>query len=218
MTTSVQAPSTASGGFDLATWLRRHQTRLLWVLGALALAAAVVWWTMESGRRAERQAERVLNEARVAFGSGNLPLAANDLGRLSDQFPRTRSAQEGALLLAQIRLNQGQHQQAITFLRDFLDRGPREEFRAGAWGLLGAAYEDLGQSVPAGEAYLEASRSARFDFLKAQYLSDAGRGFWAAGDTARALEAYRAIVTQYDRTPQVTEAKVRIAELTRGGK
>ena len=53
-------------------------------------------------------------------------------------------------------------------------------------------------------------------FLRAQFLSDAGRSWVAAGDTAKALAAYREIVTKLDSAGTVVEAKVRIGELTRG--
>jgi hypothetical protein len=55
------------------------------------------------------------------------------------------------------------------------------------------------------------------DFLKAQMLADAGRAWVAAGDTAKALEAYRRIVKDLPKEGAVTEAKVRLGELTRGG-
>ena len=53
-------------------------------------------------------------------------------------------------------------------------------------------------------------------FLKAQYLSDAGRTWVAAGDTAKALRDYETVVSGMDSTATVAEAKVRVGELTRG--
>jgi len=52
--------------------------------------------------------------------------------------------------------------------------------------------------------------------LRAQFLSDAGRAWVAAGDTTRALAAYRAISEGADSSGAAIEAKVRIGELTRG--
>ena len=48
------------------------------------------------------------------------------------------------------------------------------------------------------------------------FLSDAGRAWTTAGDTAKAVAAYREIVTKLDSTNTVMEAKVRLGELTRG--
>ena len=81
---------------------------------------------------------------------------------------------------------------------------------------MGAAYENVGHPKDAAEAYEAAARSARMSFLKAQYLSDAGRAWLAAGDTAKALGAYQTIVTKYDSSSTALEAKVRIGEITKG--
>ena len=67
-----------------------------------------------------------------------------------------------------------------------------------------------------GTLYLVIARRAEFAFLKAQYLSDAGRCWTAAGDTTKALADYRTIVSGMDSTLAIPEAKVRIGELTRG--
>jgi hypothetical protein len=50
-------------------------------------------------------------------------------------------------------------------------------------------------------------------FLRAQYLSDAGRAWLAAGDSARARAAYEEIVTKLDSTGTAFEAKERLGEL-----
>jgi len=54
------------------------------------------------------------------------------------------------------------------------------------------------------------------DFLKAQMLSDAGRAWAAAGDTAKAVAAYKRIVDELPKEAAVAEARVRLGELTKG--
>src|SRR6266566_918213 len=80
------------------------------------------------------------------------------------------------------------------------------------------AFENQNMRRPreAGEAYENGSTAARLDFLKAQMLSDAGRAWTIAADTSRALAAYRRIVKDFPKEATVTEAKVRMAELTKG--
>ncbi len=70
--------------------------------------------------------------------------------------------------------------------------------------------------MEAAGAYEAAAAASGMPFLRAQYLSDAGRAWVAAGDTAKALTAYREIVTKLDSAGTVVEGKVRIGELTRG--
>jgi hypothetical protein len=54
------------------------------------------------------------------------------------------------------------------------------------------------------------------DFLKAQMLSDAGRAWAAAGDTTKAVAAYKRIVAELSKEAAVAEARVRLGELTKG--
>jgi tetratricopeptide (TPR) repeat protein len=103
----------------------------------------------------------------------------------------------------------------VEVLRDFAPSAGAA-FRAQAYGLLGAAYENLGRPRGAAEAYETGAGRARLDFLKAQMLSDAGRAWAVAGDTAKAIAVYRQIVNELPKEGAVTEAKVRLGELTKG--
>jgi tetratricopeptide (TPR) repeat protein len=156
-----------------------------------------------------------LGQARLAFESRNYPLAGSELSQIVENYSGTRAAQEAELLLAEVRLSQGQGQQAIDLLKRFAPSAG-SQFRAQAYGLLGAGYENAGQFREAAETYEVAARHAEHAFLKAQYLSDAGRAWVTAGDTTRALAAYRTITSKIDSTASVVEAEVRIGELTRG--
>ncbi len=137
------------------------------------------------------------------------------MSRIAENYSGTRAAEEATLLLAQVRLVQGQSQLAVQQLAKFAP-GASRQYKAQAYGLLGAAYENLGRPREAAGAYEAAAAAAGMPFLRAQYLSDAGRAWVAAGDTTKALAAYREIVTKLDLAGTVVEAKVRIGELTRG--
>jgi tetratricopeptide (TPR) repeat protein len=196
-------------------WVRAHRTASSWIGTIVLVAVGLFLWTQSTKRRSEDIASRELQGARFAFESQNLPLAASELARVIENYSGTNSAQEGRLLLANVRLLQGQPQQAIDVLRDYAP-GAGKPYRGQAYGLLGAAYENLGRFKDAGEAYETGSSAARLDFLKAQMLSDAGRAWVAAADTTRAIAAYRHIVKDFPKEGAVTEAKVRLAELTKG--
>jgi predicted negative regulator of RcsB-dependent stress response len=169
-------------------------------------------WKLVSTRQSERTASQQLNSARFALDAKNFALAASELSRISENYSGTRSANEASLLLAQVRLAQGQSQQAVQLLKDFAP-GAGSAYKAQAYGLLGAAYENLGRAKEAGEAYEEAARSAWAPFLRAGFLSDAGRAWLAAGDSGRARNAYEEIVTKLDSTASAFEAKSRLGEL-----
>jgi tetratricopeptide (TPR) repeat protein len=199
----------------LVGWIKAHRQATTWIGAALGVGLVLFLWTLSSTRRSEAIADRQLQGARYAFDNQNLPLAASELSRIVENYAGTNAASESRLLLAQTRLLQGQPQQAIEVLREFAP-GAGSAYKAQAYGLLGAAYENLGRTRDAAEAYQTAAEHARLDFFEAQLLSDAGRAWTAAGDTAKAVAAYRRIVQELPKTGPVTEAKVRLGELTKG--
>ena len=82
--------------------------------------------------------------------------------------------------------------------------------------MLAAALENAGRPADAAASYQAASDAAVVDYLKAEYLVDAGRAWLAAGRRQEAEQAYRTVVTRFAETAALTEAKVRLAELTEG--
>jgi len=196
-------------------WTKAHKKTTGWTGAILLVGAGLFLWTLSTQRRTEEIASRDLQGARFAFENQNLPLAASELAKVIANYAETNAAAEARILLANVRLLEKQPQQAVTVLKDFAP-GAAQAYRAQAYGLLGAAYEDMGQPRQAGEAYENGSAAARLDFLKAQMLSDAGRAWTSAGDTTRAVADYRRIVTEFAKEGMASEAKVRLSELTKG--
>ena len=197
-------------------WIRSHKQLAAYVAVALLVALALFAWNFLSAKTAERSAGRQIAQGRLALDSKNYPLAASVLSQVAENFSGTHAAQEAGILLAQARLAQGQTQQAIDVLKRSAPKADKY-FRAQMYGLLGAAYENALRPKDAATAYESAAGAALYPFLRAQFLSDAGRGWLATGDTAKALVAYRMIAEKLDSTNAAGEAKVRIGELTKGG-
>ncbi|HYR32546.1 MAG TPA: tetratricopeptide repeat protein [Gemmatimonadales bacterium] len=218
---AVTAATTARMGDDqdfaarVWAWIQGHRQASTYGGLAIVAIAGLLWWNHISTRQSEERAGTALNEARLAFETKNFPLASSELSSVVANYSGTRAAQEATILLAQIRLLQGQSQQAIEQLKAFAPSADAK-YRAQAYGLLGAAYDNVGHPREAAEAYAQAAAAAPMDFLTAQFLSDAGRAWVAAGDTTKAIAAYQSIVTKYDSLGTAMEAKVRLGELTRG--
>jgi tetratricopeptide (TPR) repeat protein len=217
VTTSVRAGDAAAAGREeraeaLLGWVARHRNGVIWTVLIVVVGIGLLGWRQIANRQGERVASQQLNSARLALDSKNYPLAASELARISANYSGTRSANEATILLAQTRLAQGQAQQAIEVLKDYASGAP-SEYQAQAFGLLGAAYENIGHAKEAADAYQQASSAAEMPFLKGQFLSDAGRTWLVAGDTARAKAAYEEIVTKLDSTSVAFEAKERLGEL-----
>ena len=65
---------------------------------------------------------------------------------------------------------------------------------------------------------LSAADAADVDYLKAEYLNQAGRAGVNAGKPEEAIKAYQRVVTEFPKAPGFTEAGVRLSELTKGSR
>ena len=185
--------------------------------GAIAVIALGAWMVTSSNSRKEEFAARSLMQARSAALNGNLPMASSELQKLIDTYRGTDAAREAVISLNQVRMINGQSELAAVNLREFLATNPPARYAAPAEGLLAAALENAGKHGEAAEAFRRAAAAASVGYLKAEYLVDAGRAYRNAGKVAEAQAAYREVIDKYDATTSVTEARVRLSELT-GGK
>ncbi len=219
MATTVQPtiPPRTPATPPASAWYRDRNRQLAALAAAAVLAAVIAWFLISSGRRKEEFAARSLNQARTAAEAGNLPLASSELQKLIQTYKGTDAASEAVITLNQVRMVNGQSELAAVGLRDFLATKPAAEYAAPANGLLGAALENARKYADAGAAFTSASQAADLDYLRARYLVDAARAFREAGKTQEAIAAYREVIQKFAKTSSMTEAQVRLAELT-GGK
>ena len=218
MATTVEPTRTASTAAPAVSppWYRNRQRYIIAAAALVAAMAVVAWFIMASGKRKEEFAARSLNQARAAAEAGNLPLASSELQKLISAYKGTDAASEAVITLNQVRMINGQNELAVVGLREFLGGDPPEQYRTPAYGLLAAALENAKNWEEAGKAYTEASNTAEVEYLKAQYLIDAGRAYRLGGKLDQAAAAYRTILQKYPKSSSVTEAQVRLAEITDG--
>lgn len=214
LTAQPHAPTTSTNR-SLA-WAQTNR-RLLMIAGGILLALVVgVWFVTTARSRREDFANRSLTQARNIAEAGNIPEASAEFQKIIDTFGGTMAAQEAEIALNQLRLVSGQSELAVVRLREFVAASPSPRFAAAANGLLGAALENVGRAAEAGDAYKQAAEVTQVDYLKADYLLQAGRAFAAAGKQPEAEAAYREIIQKYSETGPFVEAQVRLAELTKG--
>jgi TolA-binding protein len=218
MATTVQ-PTTrerATAPATAAPWYRDRNKQLLAIAAAVLAVALVAWLVVKSNARKEEFAAQRLNQARQAAEAGNLPLASSELQKVINEFKDTDAANEAVITLNQVRMVNGQSELAAVGLRNFLAGKPDARYAAPASGLLGAALENAQKWSDAGDAFAGAAKAADLDYLRARYLIDAGRAYREGGKTAQAIAAYREVIQKYGKTSSLTEAQVRLAELTDG--
>jgi tetratricopeptide (TPR) repeat protein len=219
MTASTGAPqpsgSAPVGGRDWGQWVREHTREVVFAIGGAVVVAAAVWLYFTSENRKEIFAAQALTKARGDAEAGDLPLAAYDLNQLMDRYGGTRAADEGAVLLGEVRLVQGgaQIDEAVKALQAFVQKRHPDYVLASAWSLLGGGLEEQRKYRDAAQAYQKASVAAPYDFLKAQYLLDAGRTAAIAGDSAGARKSYSEVLERFGALNQAAEARVRLGEL-----
>lgn len=197
-------------------WYRDRNRQLIAIAVTVAAVGLITWFLITSGHRKEEFAARSLNQARAAAEAGNLPLASSELQKLIRTYKGTDAATEAVITLNQVRMVNGQSELAAVGLRDFLATKPAPEYAAPTYGLLGAALENARKFDEAGDAFMSASKTAELSYLKARYLLDAARAYREAGKTQEAIAAYREIIQKFPKTASMTEAQVRLAELTDG--
>jgi outer membrane protein assembly factor BamD (BamD/ComL family) len=197
-------------------WFKRYRRLATGIVAVLAVAGASVWFVISARQRKANFAARALQEAQSALAAGNAALAMSDLARLTTTYGGTPAANDGAILLGQLRLSSAQPDSAIRELRQFTQSEPPARYGAAAYHLLGAALEQENKMADAAKAYQQAADMWPYDYLQAQALLDAARAYRAAGDSAQAVAAYQRILHDFSKSPSVTEARVRLAELLEG--
>ncbi len=198
---------------DWQDWVRNHLKRVGIGAGVVVVVAGSVLGYIASMRNKEAQASQALSQAWATVEAGNMPLAANDLSRLVERYSGTSAAEEGAVLLNEIRLLNGETDVAVKALQVLVGKNLQHFHQASAYALLGGGLENQGKLREAAAAYRSAAAAAELGFLKAQYLIDAGRAFAAASDTAAAKTAYGEVLTKFGELNQAAEARVRMAEI-----
>ena len=150
--------------------------KVLYIIGGvLVLLALVAWGVTVSGKRKAEFSARALDDARAAAESGNLPAASAALQKVIQSYPGTPAAEEAVITLNQVRLVNGQNELAVVNLREYLSKAHDPQYTAAANALLGTALENAHKDAEAAAAYRAAATASPVDYLKAEYLVDAGR-------------------------------------------
>ena len=210
-------PSATTDAAADQPFLTPQRIRALGIAGAAFLVVAlVVWFVITAGRRKEAYAAQALEQARDAAAQANFGVAVQGFTRVVSTFGGTPAAFEANLGIAQTHLVAGQNELAVNSLTAFLKTNPPPEYAASGNALLGTAYENLDKFAEAEAAYRKSADMATMDHLKAGALLDAGRAARLAKKPDEAKAIYNEIIAKYPKTGAITEAQVRLAEMSTG--
>ncbi len=214
VTTPAAAPEAEHPVVD---WMEKNKKLLTYAGVAVGVIAVGTWLFIETGRRKESAASDALDQARSALESGNLPAASGAFQRVATSYSGTDAAYQAELGLNEVRLASGQVQLAVDELRKFADRGPPAFYASGAWAMMGGALENLKKFDEAAKAYTRAADLAVEEYRRVDALIGVARAGRLAGKEKEAIDVLRGVVSKFGKdVPGVAEAKVRLAELTKG--
>ena len=212
-TPTLEAPIREPKAESFLDWFRIN-SRLVGVAVAVVVAVAFgFWFYNRSAALKSENADKKLLAAKQSIGSGNMPLAQSDLKKVADQYAGTGAGAEAGMLLAQLKLESGDNQGAVTVLTDLshkLNTGP---YAASVRGLLGDAYVQLGKPAEAAAAYEQAALATTLPNERAILMSKLGRAFLAAGKNDKARETWEALAAQQSSPSAAAEARIRLGEL-----
>src|SRR5215470_13053048 len=80
------SPDRAEAAFE---WLQVHSREAFWAGLAVIVLAGGAWFYRLSQQAQSRNASTALDEAEKAIASGNMPLAQNDLEKLTKRYEGT---------------------------------------------------------------------------------------------------------------------------------
>jgi predicted negative regulator of RcsB-dependent stress response len=175
---------------EFTNWARAN-IRIIVVVAVLltVLVAGLLIWRAQRAERLERAAmEFQMVEQQVA--TGNLPVVQQELARYVNRFSGTTYADEAALLLAQLQLQQGNAAEAIEVLREPASRIRRGTMGAQAALLLAAAQQATGDDAAAEATYLRVADESPMTFRRQEALNAAAALREESGNYAGAAELY----------------------------
>jgi predicted negative regulator of RcsB-dependent stress response len=209
----VSQPKAEPKAESFLDWFRINSRIVAIATAVVAAAAFGFWFYNRSNVLKAENADRKLLAAKQSLNSGNLPLAQSDLKKVADQYAGTSAGAEAGLLLAQVKLEQSDNQGAVTTLKELAAKNETGPYATPIRSLLGDAYSQLGKPAEAAAEYERAAQLTTAPNERGLLLAKIGRAQTAAGNTAKAREAWEALANQQDNAGLAAEARVRLGEL-----
>jgi predicted negative regulator of RcsB-dependent stress response len=213
--TGAPAPARQPKAESFLDWF--HINSRLVTIGAIVVLAAVggAWYYQTAKTRKLENADKQLLLAKQSLqpGNPNLPLAESDLGKVADRYAGTPAGAEAGLLLGQLKLEKGDNQGAVTYLKGLADKLSTGPNASAIRGLLGDAYAQLEKPAEAAAEYERAAGLTAMPNEKAYLLSKAGHAYMVAGKNPEARRIWEGLAANQDSPALAAEARVRLGEL-----
>lgn len=193
----------------------KHHMRLLFgIVGAGILILAIVVFSRNSGRQSAERAAGIMAAAQSDLSRGALEPAAARLAELIANSGGTAAGKQAAIVLADVRFNQGRFQEAADIYEAALTRMEDDPILGAAIRSgLAACRENLGQPDAAAALYQELAAGTGSVALKGDMLMAAARNYAKAGRIQEARTIYQDLAENPDNSRVAENAALRLAEL-----
>ncbi|HEU4631175.1 MAG TPA: tetratricopeptide repeat protein [Gemmatimonadaceae bacterium] len=196
---------------SVGDWFTLHVREVVVGVVVVLVAVAGVFFYRQVTAANRRSAEQQFFAAQAQAADPAAQQKALD--QVISNFEGTPSAAQAAMLLAQLRYDEGKYDEGLAALRRLQQGGVSDEFAASVDALIAAGLEGKGSFGEAAARYLAAAEKARFDADRQSYLADAARAYRLAGNEAEAVKLWTQLASD-PANPHSAEARVRLGELT----
>jgi tetratricopeptide (TPR) repeat protein len=195
-------------------WLEANARLLAILAGAVLLVVVVaVLWTQARARAAEQASVRA-TEMSALYWRGEYARVLTEADAIRKQYPGTLGAADAARMKADASFWQGDFKQAAQNYEVYLEEVKTPSpVRSAVRRNLAQALEGDKQSAAAAKIYEELGKEPGPRLLRAENWLSAGRAWRAAGDSAKAIAAFRTVSREFTDTPFAANAEVALGEL-----
>ncbi len=211
----IKEDALVTAAFRATEVWERHGRAILIAAGAVVLAIVLALFVMRTRAQSEERAQGELFRGILSMGQGDYVTAGPMLKELVDNSPGTKAAREATRYLGDIALAQSKPAEAVTWYQKYTGKegGDKAAALAGVWGMA-AAHENSRAFAEAAAAYGDAAKRSSTDNERGRAMLAQARCYLRAGQTAKAVETYQAILRlPLAEQPILDAANARLGEL-----
>jgi predicted negative regulator of RcsB-dependent stress response len=213
--TGAPAPQRQPKAESFLDWFHIN-SRMISIASVAVLAAlGGAWYYTTAKTRKLENADKQLLLAKqsLAPGNPNPQLAEADLKNVAARYSGTPAGAEAGLIYAQLQLEKGNNQGAVTYLQSLANDVKSGPNAAAIRSLLGDAQAQLGKPAEAAAEYERAAGLTEMPNEKAFLMSKAGHAFMAAEKHQDARRIWESLAANQESPGLAAEARVRLGEL-----
>lgn len=195
--------------------LVRHTQYVLIAVGVVILAGAGGYLYARMKQSRNEEATRLLAPAQTAVQQGRYQEAIPIYERVLREYGGTIRAGEATIALGNVYFQVGRPNDAMTVFQRYLDddEGQDDLLTLSALTGLAACKEQQSKYLDAAKDYQHIAERFSTSFIAPRLLLDAGRCYDAAGQKPQARQMYDKVVTTYNTSRYVRDAKTALAAL-----